>query len=292
MKKISLVSLILLLFLTLNNIISPYNIPTNQLYEYDVKKAEVYVKLDDTSYSGKGFEISNINFNQRTTIQAFVNSLGGDNVLWTLTSGEASLAKLADWNLVDESSLSSNILNPFSIIQNFLSNPMLTTVGLGLIFYPFLGTNRTIDFFKDLKNQTHYQYTFFIPKLDNVQYEAFYEEIDQLVIFESLVSGGLNQNLTSPEFNISFKHHSQLVYDISIGLLYGSRFLSEGSGVFENKTVEFSFESHIELKNYNLPKLVLSNDNFLVRWVLIGSSGSIVVIVITVFFVRYKKRIP
>jgi len=139
----------------MNNVISPYNIPTNQLYEYDVKKAEVYVKLDDSSYSGKGFKINDINFNQRTTIQAFVNSLGGDNVLWTLTSGEASLAKLADWNLVDESSLSSIILNPFSIIQNFLSNPMLTTVGLGLIFYPFLGTNRTIDFFKDLKKKNY-----------------------------------------------------------------------------------------------------------------------------------------
>lgn len=292
LKKISIIPFSLLLLLIINQVISPYSVTPNKTYEYDVKKAEVFVKLDDKSYSGKGFKINDIRFNQRTTIQAFVNSLGGDNVLWTLSSGEESLAKLADWNLVDESSLSNIILNPFSIIQNFLSNPALVTEGLGLIFYPFLGTNRTIEFFKDLKNQTHYQYSFFIPKVDNVQYEAFYEEIGQMIIFESLVSGKLNQNLSSPEFNMLFTHHSQFVYDISIGLLQGSRFLSEGSGIFENKTAEFSFESHIELKKYNLPKLRLTNNNSQLRWWLIGISGSLVLIVIVFIIVRYKKRKP
>lgn len=290
MKKTLIGLSILLLLLGVNMSTSPYNVSPNQMYEYDIKKAEVFMKLDDSSYSSKGFKINDIDFNERTTIQATVNSLGGDNVLWTLSSGDEALAKLADWNLVDESTLSSIILNPFSIIQNFLSNPALAAEGLGLIFYPFLGTNRTIEFFKDLKNQTHYQYTLFIPKIENVQYEAHYKEIDQMIIFESLVSGKLNQNLSSPEFNMSFKHHSQLVYDISLGLLQGSRFLSEGLGIFENKTAEFSFESHIELKKYNLPKLKLSNISSPLRWWLIGISGSVVLIVIVLLIVRYKKN--
>lgn len=292
MKKALIGLSILLLLLGVNMSTSPYNVYPNQMYEYDVKKAEVYMKLDDSSYSGKGFKINDIDFNERTTIQATVNSLGGDNVLWTLSSGDETLAKLADWNLVDESTLSSTILNPFSIIQKFLSNPALTTEGLGLIFYPFLGTNRTIEFFKDLKNQTHYQYTLFIPKIENVQYEAHYEEVGQLIIFESLVSGKLNQNLSLPEFNMSFTHQSQLVYDISIGLLQGSRFLSEGSGTFENKTAVFSFESHIELKKYNLPNLRLTSSNTPVRWWLIGISGSIVIIVTILLIVRFKIKKP
>jgi len=282
--------LILLLFLVIQNVISPYNVTPNQSFDYDVKKAEVYVKLDGNSNSGKGYIINDVHFNQKTSIQATVDSLGGDNVLWTLTSNDESLVKLADWNLVDESTLSSIILNPFSIIQSFLSNPTLATDGLGLIFYPFLGTNRTIQFFKDLKNQTHYQYVFFESKIDDFLFDAFYEENDELIIFESLITGNLNQNTTTPEFTLIFKHQSQLVYDVSIGVLYGSRFYSEGSGVFENKTAEFRFESHIELSGYNLPKPNFVNYTSPIRWIIIGVSGSIILIVLSVLIIRFRKR--
>ncbi|NHK29826.1 MAG: hypothetical protein FK730_00645 [Asgard group archaeon] len=290
MKKTKIMPFLILLFLAVNQVTGPYNISPNQTFEYEVKKAEVYVNLDGNSYSGKGFKINDVKFNQRTTIQATVDSLGGDNVLWTLSSGDEATSKLADWNLVDESSLSKNILNPFNIIQNFLTNPSLATEGLGLIFYPFLGTNRTIEFFKDLKNETHYQYSFFIPKVDEVQFEAYYEENEQLDVFESIISGRLNQNISSPLFNMTFIHQSQLVYDTSIGLLYGSKFQSEGIGIFMNKTAAYSFESHIELKNYNLPRLKLSISSFPQKWWLIGISGSFIVIIIIIFFIRNKRK--
>jgi hypothetical protein len=288
LRKSRIIPFIIPLLLIVNQVVGPYNISPNQEFEYDVKKAEVSLNIDGNSYLGKGFKINDVKFNQRTTILASVDSLGTDNVLWTLTSGDESISQLADWDLVDESTLSKNILNPFNIIQNFLINPTLVGDGLGLIFYPFLGTNRTIEFFKELKNQTHYQYTFFIQKLDEVQFEAYFDESKELNLFESLIIGRLNQESISPTFNMSFLHQSQLVYDTTIGLLYGSKFLSEGSGIFMNKTATYSFESHIELKNYNLPRSNLIVKNKAQIWWVFGISGSSLIIVIILFFTRKK----
>jgi len=290
LKKILILPIIFFLLVNIYPVLSPYNIATNQTYEYDMKKAKVSLKLDGDSYSGKGFKVNEIKFNQRSIIQAQVVSLGGDNVLWTLSCGDESESKLADWNLVDESSLSYNILNPISIIEDFLINPLLANDGLGLIFYPFLGTIRTMEFFKTLNNKTQVIYTFFITKIDQPKFETYYEENGQLVIFESLISGKLKQNLTSPKYDISFSHHYQAVYNISIGLLHGSRFISEGSGLYMNKSVNYSFESQLELKDYNLPNLQFSINNFPQKWWLVGISGAMIIIGVSFIIIHYRKK--
>jgi hypothetical protein len=275
--------------LSINFVDAPYQLTPNQSFEFSVRKAVVKVQIGENWYSGKGFKINDVLFNQRTIIQATVDSLGGDNVLWTLSSGDEFASKLADWNLVDESTLSDNILNPISIIQDFLENPSLVTNGLGLIFYPFLGTNRTITYFEALGNETHYKYLFFITKISNVEYETHYNKENQLLTFESAISGNFNQNISSPYFNITFTHHSQLVYDISIGLLYGSRFYSEGEGIFLDEQISYSFESHTELENYNLPKSLLGMSNF-PRFIVIGVSSSTAALAIIIFVIHYKIK--
>ncbi|HUT82762.1 MAG TPA: choice-of-anchor S family protein [Candidatus Bathyarchaeia archaeon] len=290
MKKILILSIIFFLLVNIYPVLSPYNVAPNQTYEYDVKKAILSIKLCGDSYSGKGFKVNEIKFNQRSIIQAHVVSLGGDNVLWTLSCGGESESKLADWNLVDESSLSYTILNPISIIDDFLINPLLANDGLGLIFYPFLGTIRTMEFFKALNNKTQFIYSFFITKVDQPKFETYYEENGQLVIFESLITGKLKQNFTSPTYDISFSHHYQAVYNISIGLLQGSRVISEGSGLYMNKSVNYNFESQIELTDYNLPNLQFSINNFPQKWWLVGISSGIVIIGVSLIIIRYRKK--
>lgn len=290
MKKILILPIIFILLVNSYPVLSPYNIAPNQTYEYDVKKAKVSLKLDGDFFSGKGFKVNEVKFNQRSIIQAHVVSLGGDNVLWTLSCGDESESKLADWNLVDESSLSYNILNPISIIEDFLINPLLADSGLGLIFYPFLGTIRTMEFFKTLNNKTQVIYNFFITKIDQPKFETYYKENGQLVIFESLISGKLKQNLTSPTYDISFSHQYQAVYNISIGLLHGSRFISEGSGLYMNKSVNYSFESQLELRDYNLPNLQFSINNSPWKWWLVGISGAMIIIGVSLIIIHYRKK--
>ncbi|NHJ85664.1 MAG: hypothetical protein FK734_09395 [Asgard group archaeon] len=290
-KKLSFIFIAtILISLQITQIISPYQVSSSESYDYKVKRSLINLHIGNEHYSGNAFKVGLKQYKPTKIITAAVTSLGGDNVLWTLSCESQSDSKLADWNLVDEVALSSLLINPMYTIEDFLLEPELADYGLGLLFYPFVGTQRTIDFFKAFENETQFQFSFFVPKVYDANYNASYQEIDTLVLFELIFTGVINETSISPQYTLTFTHQCQFVYDISIGVLYGSHILSSGSGLFQEQEVDYTFESYIELIDYSLPKLIFG-DSTVIWWIyLLCALGGVSLISIPVILIIRRKK--
>lgn len=264
-KKSLLISLLLLQSISIISIQiveSPYLVIPETRYNYKSIRANIEIDFENqTKLVGKGFTVESTKFNQRTEFSAQVDSLGGDNVLWTLICGDESTSKLADWNLVDESKLSALIMNPLEIVEPFYEGNRRTSDGLGLIFYPFLGTRRTINFFKALDNRTHYQVSFSSGLYENLEFSSFVLETKDVITFESFIIGTQLDNESDYLQNINIEHQTIFTYNKSNGVLLGSRIKSTGYNP-NNSEEKYSFESLIKLDSYSTPCFELGRVRF------------------------------
>jgi len=288
-KITSITSLLILLFFSPVYFTSgDYQVSIGQTFSYDVINAELTISLDDEYFSGNGFELESHFFTQGTSISIEVISFGLDNLIYSITSSSFSENRLADWTFIDENTLSKLLINPMQFIENPLSNISLVTKGLGLYFFPFVKTISINDFFQSFANGTHYQLIFYNPKINDLYFDTKIIEASNLIYFNFVITGVINN--TSPNYTIDFTHESKITYDTSTGVLQGMWFYSEGSGIFDNQSLEYSFESHTEIENYDLPGFYsfnLTKNCLILIFVMIALSFIFVLLIISI---RIKRK--
>lgn len=290
----SLLFVILFIFANVNNSTSDYQPDVGNIFHFDILKADAYVKVGDSEYSGSGYSILGNILQVPYTCTLIVDDVSITLIRSTFSGGGYSTQIYSYWVDNDEFHLRIATIYPLSYCLPFLANPSAATDGFETFFIPFVDQALISDYFDEYVAQSNTDLTDYLLLITDPSFEAIKTEVDNILYFEVYFTG-LTEVFNPVPFEITFKHQFRCAYESDTGFLLGMHYKTEGKGTYNGEKIKYEFESLIEKQGYNLPEAQLTGFDITEDWWIIAAAGGgglllIIIVIILVVSGTMKKK--